>query len=630
MTPKAGARRQARRQTPRPDPARRSSGPARPGRWRVWAWPAGIALLTVVVFLPTLGNDFVLWDDDANFLHNPAYRGLGWRHLAWMFTTFHLGPYMPFTWLTLGLDYLAWGLRPAGYHLTSLLFHVAAAVMLYFVALQLLRAARTGATEIGTQLGATTAALLFAVHPLRVESVAWISERRDVVSGALALVATFAYLRAVAGPTAHRTRWYWTACGAFVAALLAKATVASLPLVLLVLDVYPLRRLGAGPDRRRTLLQLVVEKWPFVAAALVAGVVAVAGQREAQALSSLDRLGPLERLGISVYAMAFYLAKMLWPAALSPHYAMPERFEAVAWPIAMAATTLGGLTGLALALRQRLPGLAAAWGCYLITVLPISGLLHTGSQIAADRYTYLPSIAWAVALGGGVGVAWERRSRPSAPRLVVATVVFAIVGVLGALTWRQVGYWHDSETLWLRAATASPSALAYAKLAQAQLVRNANNQAVASAREAVHLSSRSAVANAILADALAASGAASEALGPARRAVQLEPKRSFSHLSLGRVLALTGAIDEAIEQFRLVIQLDPDAVAAHNNLAVLLWHAGRLDETEAALRRALALYPEYERAHRNLGRLLLETGRTAEGQQHIREADRLSAAGRAR
>ena len=214
------------------------------------SWPrrgdsALVLLVTALVFLPGVFGEFVNWDDDRNFLQNLDYRGLGWANLRWMLTTSHMGPWAPLSWVTLAADYLLWGMSPRGYHLTSLLFHSASAALFLLIARRLLRAAQPGAPEGALRIGAVGAALLFAVHPLRVESVVWITERRDVVSGFFYMLTVLAYLRAVEGRLAGMRLGgrYWLSLGCFAAAVLSKSMVVSLPAVLLILDVYPLRRL---------------------------------------------------------------------------------------------------------------------------------------------------------------------------------------------------------------------------------------------------------------------------------------------------------------------------------------------------------------------------------------------------
>src|SRR5216117_3621169 len=290
-------------------------------RWIRWLAPLLVALFTLAAFLPALQNQFVNWDDKDNFLDNPHYRGLGWIHLWWMWTT-HLGHYIPLTWMTLGLDYLLWGMNPLGYHLTNLLLHAANAVVFFFVVRRLLTLALPSPSERGHALAvsAGVAALVFAIHPLRVESVAWVTERRDVLSGLFYLSAILLYLRACERGARGRG-WYWLAVAVFGCALLSKSMVVNLPVVLLILDVYPLRRLGGAigwwsePARR-----IYVEKIPFVLLAAAAAAIAVMAQLSKSAMISLAQLSMPGRLAISAYGLSFYLWKMVVPVNLSPFY----------------------------------------------------------------------------------------------------------------------------------------------------------------------------------------------------------------------------------------------------------------------------------------------------------------------
>src|SRR3989454_383417 len=270
-------------------------------RWVRWLAPLLVALLTLTAFLPTLQNQFVSWDDDKNFLENPHYRGLGWTHLRWMWTT-HLGHYIPLTWMTLGLDYLLWGMNPLGYHLTNLLLHAANAVVFFFVVRRLLTRALPGPSERGHALAvaAGVAALVFAIHPLRVESVAWATERRDVLSGLFYLLTILVYLRD--RERGERGRgWYWLSVAVFVCALLSKSMVVNLPVVLMILDVYPLRRLGGAvgwwSERAR---RVYVEKIPFVLLAAAASAVVPIAQLLHDTMVFVVQLSGLGRLAVSL------------------------------------------------------------------------------------------------------------------------------------------------------------------------------------------------------------------------------------------------------------------------------------------------------------------------------------------
>src|SRR2546425_5853906 len=400
-------------------------------RWVRWLAPLLVVLFTLTAFLPTLQNQFVNWDDHENFLDNPHYRGLGWTHLRWMWTT-HLGHYIPLTWMTLGLDYLLWGLNPVGYHLTSLLLHAANAVVFFFVVRRILTLALPSPAERGHALAvsAGVAALVFAIHPLRVESVAWATERRDVLSGLFYLLTILLYLRA--SERGERGRgWYWGTVGLFACALLSKAMAVSVPVVLLILDVYPLRRLGGStgwwsePARR-----VCVEKIPFVLLAAAASAIAVMAQLSVHVAASLDHLSMLARLAISAYGVSFYLWKMGVPVNLSPLYELSPNLNPWATRFILSYGVVLAVTAIVLALRRQLPGLPAAWLAYIVVLLPVLGIVQSGPQIAADRYTYLAGLGWAILAGAGLLSCCRssRRSKTGTPgTLLLAGIALCVV-----------------------------------------------------------------------------------------------------------------------------------------------------------------------------------------------------------
>src|SRR5437879_3210461 len=341
-------------------------------RWVRWLAPSLVALLTLAAFLPALQNQFVRWDDDENFLDNLQYRGLGWMRLRWMWTTFHMDHCAPLTWMTLGLDHVLWGMNPLGYHLTSLLLHAANAAVFYVVVLRILTLAVPRLADRGRALAASAGftALVFAIHPQRVESVVWVTERRDVLSGLFYLLTILVYLRACA-PEAPGRRSYWLSVALFGCALLSKSMAVSLPIVLLILDVYPLRRLGgplgwwSEPARR-----VYVEKIPFVLLAAAASALAVRAQVLLHSMAPLDQLSVPARLAVSAYGLSFYLWKMLVPSNLSPLYERPLAVDPLAMPFILSYGVVLAITAIALALRRRVPGLSASWSAYVVALLP--------------------------------------------------------------------------------------------------------------------------------------------------------------------------------------------------------------------------------------------------------------------
>ncbi|HUG36257.1 MAG TPA: hypothetical protein VML54_04870 [Candidatus Limnocylindrales bacterium] len=440
-----------------------------------WGLPALVAGLSIAAFLPALGHGFVNWDDALNFVDNPSYRGLGPRQLGWMLTAVHAGHYTPLTWLTLGLDYVLWGMDARGYHLTSVLLHAATAVAFYFVSLRLLRRAATAGPDprrdTGLRIGAAVAALLFAVHPLRAESVAWVTERRDVLSGLFFLSAIGAYLRAVDGDRVRPT-WYWASVGLGAGAFLSKASTVPLPAVLLLLDVYPLRRLGGAQGWR--VKRVWLEKLPFVAIAVPVTVVAIAALQSLGNTPSFTQMPLTLRAMIAVYGLAFYLLASIVPLDLSPLYQLPIT---ITWfHFALVGAVLG------VALVRRWPAFTAAVGAYVLILLPVLRLLQGGPQIVADRYSYLACLGWALLAGAVVARPWKHAA---AARALAAVWIVALF----ALTWQQALVWRSSVTLWSHAVAVNPeSRAAHANLARAHAAEGRVAPAIAHWEETARLS----------------------------------------------------------------------------------------------------------------------------------------------
>jgi tetratricopeptide (TPR) repeat protein len=543
-----------------------------PGARADWAGTVGVAIVAALVFLPALQNEFVSWDDDTNFLNNPNYRGLGIAQLTWMFTTLR-GHYIPLTWLTLGLDFSLWGMSPRGYHLTSVLLHAMAAGLVYRLAYRLLGSVDQvgdppGRSGLGLASGLT--ALLFAIHPLRVESVAWVTERRDVLCGVFYLLALLAYLRYIDTPESERPRgrrWYWASCGAFALALLSKPIALTLPLSLLLLDVYPVRRVAIastttqGPGRpvspapAREVYRLVIEKIPFLLLSAGAAALALFALGRSASLSTTAALGALERTAIAFHSVAFYLAKLLWPVGLSPLYELPFSLDPLAPRFLASAAATVSITALAWILRERFPAVLAAWAAYLIALLPVLGLVQYGPHIAADRNTYLASVPLAIAAGVAFLWLWRQPApRRRFARAALVTAAAALVVILGALTWRQTAVWRDSETLWARVLAVGPSAIAHSKLG---IIRDEQGQLA-------------------------------EALSHFRTALDIHPGFAPAHNNWGIALARRGQFADAISHYQAALGASPDYLEAHLNLAIALDRVGRGAEAERHFPRSPA------------------------------------------
>src|SRR3989475_773042 len=536
----------------------RHVGPEETRRWIRWLAPSLVTLVTLAAFLPTLHNQFVNWDDDVNFLDNPHYRGLGWSQLRWMWTTFHMAHYIPLTWMTLGMDYLIWGMNPVGYHLTSLLLHVTSAVVFFFLARRFLTLALPLASGRGHALtvSAGVAALVFAIHPLRVESVAWATERRDVLSGLFYLLTLLMYMRACERGARGR-RSYWLSVALFGWALLSKSMAVSLPVVLLILEAYPVRRLGGSLGwSSASARRVYVEKVPFVLLAAAASALALLAQLSSRAMVSVAHLSALDRLAVSAYGLSFYLWKTVVPLNLSPLYMLPQTVNPAATPFIVSYGGVLAVTAIALALRRRWPGLPAAWLAYVVVLLPVLGIAQNGPQIAADRYTYLAVLGWAILAGAGLLSCWRRSTSSTRGALTMwglAGIATGVVIALGVLTWNQVQVWHDSGRLWTYA-------------------------------------------------------------------LAIDPNSPIAHSNLGELLDRQGRPAEAIDHFQQALRTQPDFALAHNNWGMALKGQGRPAEAIDHFQQALRLKPDFPIAHANWGPALAQQGKLAEATEHYQQA----------
>ncbi len=529
--------------------------------------PLAVFAAALASFLPALGGEFLNWDDWTNFVSNPFYRGLGWQQIRWMFTSTLMGHYIPLTWLTLGLNYALGGMNPWGYHLLSLLFHAANAVLLYFLAQRLLTAAHDAGSQArcgdpGGSLAAAFAALLFAVHPLRVESVAWITERRDVLCGFFFLLSVLAYVRGAEGGGLVSGRWRILSLAAAAAALLSKAAAMPLPLVLLLLDVYPLRRRALGWRR------LLVEKAPWTVLATVAAVVALLALPRGGPVTDYDRYGPLARLAMVGYSLAFYPRKFLWPTDLSPLYELPARVDVTEWRFAASLTAVLLTTAGLILARHRWPAGLAAWTYSAVMVLPVSGIVHSGHQLAHDRYSYLSGLGFALLAGSLIpwlAGAW-RSGRMGALAACALVIALALVPVgWGSNSWRQSRLWHDSETLFRWAVATDPNCAVCSHNLGGQILHTRRDSATDVREAEVYL----------------------------RRAIALRPgpEMATTHYNLGLALEVQQRYPEAEAAYRDYARLAPSAPEAPAALGLLLLAEDRVAEAVPLLRRAVAVSP---------------------------------------
>jgi len=513
------------------------------------ALAAGLAIVTFVLYARVGGHQFLHFDDDRYLTANPVVAaGFSAAGVRWAFTTFSVANWHPLAWLSHMLDVQVFGLRPGPHHLVNAGLHAVNGAVLFLVLARL-----TGATLLSF-----VSAALFAFHPLHVESVAWVSERKDLLSTFFGLLLLGAYARFAARPSPLR---YVAVFLLLAASLMAKAMWITAPFLLLLLDWWPLQRVAtrSGPDDPRPPRssrlgtgRLVLEKLPLLALCAAVGAVAVVAQDREGALESLARLPLAERIGNAAGSYVAYLGQALWPSALSAYYPMQPPGSPVRAVASLLA--LGGATVLAVLLRRRLPWLLVGWLWYLGMLVPVIGLVQVGSQAMADRYTYVPLVGIFVALAWTI----DALVRPARARAALAVGAALALAALAAVTWVQIGHWRDQVSLFTHA-----------------LAVTGNNG------RAHHLLSQGFIAEQRW----------PEALVHAHEAARLDPENPRAHKNLGFVLYRNGRLDEAIASLERAVALDPGYAEAHGNLAIAYGRAGRTDDAVREMRLEMQLRP---------------------------------------
>jgi len=555
--------------------------------------PVLVFVVTYIAFVPAIRGDFLQWDDDVLLLNNPDFRGFGADQFRWMFSTTLLGNYMPLTWLSYAADYVLVGLRPAGYHVTNNILHAIDAAMVFGLAHWLVRIAQPQVRESRVLAGALAAAILFGIHPLRVESVAWITERKDPLSAFFLIPSVYAYVRYA---RSSRVAWYAAAIALLGLSLLSKAWGLTLPVVLLVLDWYPLARWVRGASRK-----LILEKVPF---AVVCGLsAAVTLRAQTSEVASLSGAGLLDRIAQSLYGLTFYVTKSILPTGLSPIYEHPIPFRPLTAPfLAAGASVLVVATGLWM-IRASGAGRAAsaAFAIYGLILLPVLGLIQVGPQLVADRYSYIACIPLAVLAGGAVARAAEVVSARAGALLACSAIL--VLAAMGLATWRQCAVWRNSWTLWQRALVVNPKSwTANNGIGSLYLQLGNSDQAIRHLGLAYDQKPDHIGIAINLGGALARVGRAGQSAEVFRHAASAPAATSVDLLMIGNGFESLGLRDQAIEAYRRAIEKNPDEGEAHYRLAMnLMIGPARASAKEHLIRAVELLEPSVRRGQRDAG-----------------------------
>jgi Tfp pilus assembly protein PilF len=538
-----------------------------------------LATSTLTVYRQVGNHDFISYDDPTYVVENPSVQGgLTLESVGWAFTTTHFSNWHPLTWLSYMIDCQLFGLDPRWHHLVNALFHVANALLLFLVFRRM----------TGDLWPSGLTAFLFSLHPLHVESVAWISERKDVLSGFFWMLTMLSYASYVERP---RVKSYLPVLLFFALGLMSKPMLVTLPFVLLLLDYWPLDRLRisrtdsdrASQEDRLDLLPLW-EKVPLLIIAAASSVVTFIAQQGSGAVASLEL--PLDaRISNALVSYVGYIWKMLWPSRLAMFYPHPEVLPL--WKVVGASLVLVTVSVLALRTAKKRPYVTVGWLWYLGTLVPVAGLVQVGGHGMADRYTYIPLIGLFVIIAWGVSdLVVSRRSL----RTGIASTCALVLSIFTLVTNSQVGYWSNSITLY---------------------------------EHTLDVTSGNFIVHNNLGSVLLKRDRAAEAIAHFSEAIRIRPDFELAHFNLGFALAKQGKLDEASERFAEAIRLRPDFAEAHNDLGNVYYLKGRFTDAITRYSEATRLEPDHLEAHYNLGMLLLARGMRDEAAQHFSEALRI-------
>ncbi len=584
-----------------------------------------LLVATFSVYWQVGNHDFINYDDPQYLTDNAqVQKGLTGEGFIWALTTNHAGNWHPLAWMSHMLDCELYGLNPRGHHLSNLLLHAANALLLFLI-FDLM----TGALWRSFFIAA-----LFALHPLHVESVAWVAERKDVLCTLFWMLTLWAYNRYVTQPTINR---YLLTLWLFALGLMAKPMLVTLPFVLLLLDYWPLGRMQFAqsgktsgsqviPSHRppapiSSKLRLVLEKTPFFVLTAISSLVTFLVQQQSGAAKSLEQYPLADRLANALVSYATYIAKMIWPRNLAVFYPHPGS-SLTGWQVTAASLLLFGVSILVVRAARRYPYFLVGWFWYLGTLVPVIGLVQVGGQALADRYTYVPLIGLFVMIAWGVPE-WLARFRHA--RILLPLSMVGVLLSLMITSWLQLAHWRNSVALYEHALMVTENNyLAHNNLGTVLEEDGNLKEAILHYSKAVRIKPNYGDAHHNLGIALTRQGKFTEALNHYWQALRLDPDNAEIHLSLANALAERGKLQDAANHYSMALRLNPDHAIAHNNLGLIYTEQGKLKEAIFHFSQALRIKPSHADAHYNMAIALTKQGRLQEATRHYSEALRLN------
>jgi tetratricopeptide (TPR) repeat protein len=608
----------------------------------------GLIIVILAVYIQTCNHQFLNFDDDSYVTNNPhVASGLTGKNIIWAFTSVDEANWHPITWLSHMADAQFYGMNPRGHHLTNVVIHTVSSLLLLLFLLRV----------TGSLWESSFVAFLFALHPMHVESVAWVAERKDVLSALFWFLTLLFYAEYT---VKRKPTLYFLTLSSFVLGLMSKPMLVTLPAVMLLIDFWPLNRFQhevQEPVPRQLWdrgIALVKEKIPFFVCALFSSFITIYAQHKGEAMSGLDALPLWLRTENALISYVKYISKALWPHDLAVFYPYPLHIPF--WQVLSSLLVLSLVSAAAILGGRRHPYLPVGWFWFLVTLLPVIGFIQVGVQSMADRYSYIPLVGFFIMFAWGIP---DLTKRLRCRKEILALVGGAVIVLSAALTWQQLGYWRDDISLYRHTLQVTTGnyvihtnlgddlakkgdldaaiqefhealninhnySLAHFNMGIALAKKGNLDAAISEYKEALRISPNDPYAHDSLGTALADKGNMDEAIQEYKEALKLNPNFSLAHYNMGTTLAERGNLDEAIQEYQEALEIDPNDPKSHNSLGITLADEGNLDAAILEFQKAIRINANYADAHRNLGVALGEKGNIGAAIQEYQEVLRIN------
>lgn len=571
-------------------------------------------LIAFTIYLPALKNGFVNWDDDKYVYLNTHIRSIDWYFLKWVLTETTFSNWHPLTTLSYAMDYTIWGLKPLGYHLTNNIFHSLNTLLVFILSFKLVKICNHQKAIIA----AFVTSLMFAIHPLHVESVAWISERKDVLYAFFYLLAIIVYLEySSCTKRSKKYRLYMICISLFLFSLLSKPMAVSLPVVLLILDFYPLQRF----KDKKTAKKLLTEKIPFFILSVTFSIVTIWAQHAGGALRTVEAYPFITRLFVAIHAYIFYLVKIILPYNLAPLYPHPVKIDPFSIEYAGGLSLFLVICLISIRLIKKNKLILAGWLYYLVTLLPVIGIVQVGGQSAADRYTYLPGLGPFLILG--IAVAWLFGKKPVyRDRMALCIVLLISTGITIFITYKQIAIWRDSASLWTHEITIYPDKVPSAYYNRGTFYEKTGNynKALADLDKAITLKPDDFEAYNNRGNVYAHLGNYRQAIDEYNKVIEINPSYIDAYNSRGFTYYLLRNYQSAIENYNKAIKIDPEDSNAFNNRGLAYLSLGNQKRAIDDLKKAMSLEPLNPKTYYNLALAYQRHGNNREAMINFRKA----------